>query len=328
MNPHEKHKNPVFPSSNCPPHSSISMPFPSYSAQLRHGFSTFSPELFPLSMVSPFTDLETFQNLEETGGCGELFRGAKAARLRVSPRDFNTEFRKIDRHKWEFAREGFLRGNRHLLHSIQRRKSHQSQPVGSSSGKSTEAGKIGLESEQDEPCQAESSLEGKIVKYIPDLLDLAASSITPEFDPFAVEQLPEFHLQGVGDNIGLESDNIQFQVGNIAADETVLSPEFLETLELDVRVFSNQGTEDPLFKGKNVVPPEVTPDDSAMEKNFPIFSSPGTECFSLHATGSSDAEKWPGNESSFGKLDDQVRQHKDHSSKKLDPYGWLLTTSV
>ncbi|KAL8036319.1 hypothetical protein ABFX02_12G150700 [Erythranthe guttata] len=79
-------------------------------------------------------------------------------------RQLNTYgFRKIDTDKWEFASEGFVRGQRHLLKNIQRRKSSQpQQQIGSSSGEEGKA--AALEGEIERLRRERSSMMREVIE--------------------------------------------------------------------------------------------------------------------------------------------------------------------
>ncbi|TXG72122.1 hypothetical protein EZV62_000701 [Acer yangbiense] len=80
-------------------------------------------------------------------------------------RQLNTYgFRKVDPDRWEFANEGFLRGQKHLLKNIRRRKTAQSQASQQALDVYVEVGRFGLDGEVDRLRRDKQVLIGELVK--------------------------------------------------------------------------------------------------------------------------------------------------------------------
>ncbi|KAF8051116.1 hypothetical protein N665_1793s0002 [Sinapis alba] len=129
-------------------------------------------------------------------------------------RQLNTYgFRKVDPDRWEFANEGFLRGQKQLLKSIVRRKPSQVQPPQqpqvqhSSVGACVEVGKFGLEEEVERLQRDKNVLTQELVRLRQQ------------------QQVTEHHLQNVGQKVHVMEQRQQQMMSFLA--KAVQSPGFL-----------------------------------------------------------------------------------------------------
>ncbi|CAN8256066.1 unnamed protein product [Cochlearia groenlandica] len=133
-------------------------------------------------------------------------------------RQLNTYgFRKVDPDRWEFANEGFLRGQKQLLKSIVRKKSSQAQQnqqqtrvQNSSVGACVEVGKFGIEEEVERLKRDKNVLMQELVRLRQQ------------------QQATENQLQNVGDKVQVMEQRQQQMMSFLA--KAVQSPGFLNQL--------------------------------------------------------------------------------------------------
>ncbi|CAH8317228.1 unnamed protein product [Eruca vesicaria subsp. sativa] len=153
-------------------------------------------------------------------------------------RQLNTYgFRKVDPDRWEFANEGFLRGQKQLLKSIARRKpSHvqqnqqQTQVQNSSVGACVEVGKFGIEEEVERLKRDKNVLMQELVRLRQQ------------------QQATEHQLQNVGQKVQVMEQRQQQTMSFLA--KAVQSPGFLNQL-VQQQNNNNDGGNNKHIQGSN-----------------------------------------------------------------------------
>ncbi|KAL0708784.1 hypothetical protein Bca4012_075210 [Brassica carinata] len=142
-------------------------------------------------------------------------------------RQLNTYgFRKVDPDRWEFANEGFIRGQKQLLKSIVRRKPSQVQPPQqpqaqhSSVGACVDVGKFGVEEEVERLQRDKNVLTQELVGLRQQ------------------QQVTEHHLQNVGQKVHVMEQRQQQMMSFLA--KAVQSPGFLNQFSQQNNEGNNQ----------------------------------------------------------------------------------------
>ncbi|XP_034693941.1 heat stress transcription factor A-3 isoform X1 [Vitis riparia] len=141
--------------------------------------------------------------------------------------------------------------------------------------------------QQLEPGKSDSSMGGQIVKYRPGSENLITSSLFPPSNPDSCEQFPNDCLQVIAGKLDLGMESVPFGTGKVSSDElAAVAHKLIKAPEQVREEAASLGPVDLVFKGKNLVSsqPEGSTnynlsfiDDSAKEKAFPEFLSPGID---------------------------------------------------
>ncbi|RDY12332.1 Heat stress transcription factor A-3, partial [Mucuna pruriens] len=139
---------------------------------------------------------------------------------------------------------------------------------------------------QHETEKAEALKEGQIVRYQPDWTNIGMSCETPELSPVSIDHSPHYPSQGLAGEMSVGAEDLTAQFENIVSYDLAAVHGITPSQEMIGEGSSSFGLEDPLFKGKSVLSPNLEvplehvasfPETLTKEKGFLDFSALGTE---------------------------------------------------